>query len=161
MRVARKERAMRMMALPPLLFALLSVAALAQQPTPAQPQFVAAQHRCELSPDRRVVSLLVTNPGAQPSECTVNCYLPYKGGTATVTCTKVVAANAASAPLCAHGREKDGQFTKLDRSDARCTVAPANAPNTVTLQKGETVVRYRDWESMTPEEKQLDYFRRR
>jgi hypothetical protein len=147
-----------------LFAATLAASALAQQPLGTQnpPQFAAAQHRCELSADRRMVSLSVSNPGEQPSECTVNCYLPYKGGTATITCTKIVNGKAVFEPLCAHGREKDGQFAKLERSDARCALAPAPLPpNTVVLQKGETVMRYRDWESMTPQEKQIDYFRRR
>lgn len=143
---------------------VLAASALAQQPLQAQgvPQLQSAQHRCELSSDRRIVSLSVSNPGEQPSECTVSCWLLYKGGTATVTCTKVVEGKAAFAPLCAHSREKDGQFARLDRSEGRCTVAPAAVlPNTVTLQKGEAVIRYRDYESMSPQEKQIDYFRRR
>ncbi len=139
--------------------ALAGASSLAQQPLPPQPIMQPAQHRCELSPDRRIVSLMVSNPSAQPTECSVNCWLPYKGGQATVTCTKVVPANAAQFPLCAHSRDNDGQYAKLERSTGLCSVTPAPAAPTVTLKPGETVVRFKDPESMTQEERLQDFTR--
>jgi hypothetical protein len=143
--------------------ALFTAAAFAQQPAsppPPQPVMQPAQHRCELSPDKRIVSLSVSNPAAQPTECTVSCYLPYKGGTATVTCTKVVDGNAVFTRLCAHGRDNDGAFTKLDRSSGQCSVAPAAPPPpTAALKPGEVIMRYKDHETMTQEEKLQDFTR--
>lgn len=139
--------------------------ALAQQQTaspPPAPVMQPTQHRCELSADKRMVSLSVTNPSSQLSECTVTCYLPYKGGTATVTCTKFVDANAVNAPLCAHGREKDGVYTKLERSTGQCSVTPVELPPSVAKAKRDEglVMRHKpSWDEMTQEERLQDFTR--
>lgn len=143
--------------------ALFAASAFAQQPPapPPAPVMQPAQHRCELSPDKRIVSLSVTNPGGQLSECSVTCYLPYKGGTATITCTKFVDANVVSAPLCAHGREKDGVFTKLERSSAQCSVTPVVLPPSIARSQddGYQLRAKKSWEDMSTEERLNDFTR--
>ena len=140
---------------------LAATGAPAQQPLPGQPMQAqpVIEHRCELSADRRFVAVSVSNPSPKDAECTVSCFLPYKGGTATITCTKILAGSANNISLCVHGREKNEQFTKLDRSEARCALSEVPAAS-VGVEKG-VMFRYRDWETMTQEEKQFDHLRRR
>lgn len=78
-------------------------------------------HACKLSPDKRSVTVLVSNPYAQETHCTVNCHVALPGsGIASISCTKTVPGGAKDFELCVRTRD-GGDYAKLsDAGNAEC-----------------------------------------
>lgn len=102
-----------MRALVLLVAILFAVAASAEE--------VTAPHQCKLSPDRKQVTVLVSNPFAQTTFCQVNCHLPTgPGGMASVSCGKEVEGGAKDFVLCERSRDNGAQYIKMESSNAYC-----------------------------------------
>jgi hypothetical protein len=79
-------------------------------------------HACRLSPDKRSVTVLVSNPYAQETHCTVNCHVAIPGGgVASISCTKTVPGGARDFELCTRTRSDNRDYAKLsDAGNAEC-----------------------------------------
>jgi hypothetical protein len=79
-------------------------------------------HACRLSPDKRSVTVLVSNPYAQETHCTVNCHVAIPGGgVASISCTKTVPGGARDFELCTRTRPDNRDYAKLsDAGNAEC-----------------------------------------
>lgn len=85
-------------------------------------------HTCKLSPDRKSVTVMVSNPYAQDTSCTVNCHIAIPGsGVASISCTKEVPANAKDYVLCTRTRDNNAQYVKLDDAGNSECVKPLAA----------------------------------
>jgi hypothetical protein len=79
-------------------------------------------HACRLSPDKRSVTVLVSNPYAQETHCTVNCHVAIPGGgIASISCTKTVPGGSKDFELCTRTRSDNRAYAKLsDAGNAEC-----------------------------------------
>jgi hypothetical protein len=79
-------------------------------------------HACKLSPDRRSVTVTVSNPYAQETHCQVNCHITIPGpGVASISCGRTVPANAKDFVLCTRTRDNNAQYVKLsDDGNSEC-----------------------------------------
>ncbi|HEY6025020.1 MAG TPA: hypothetical protein VIV34_12690 [Pseudolabrys sp.] len=74
-------------------------------------------HTCRLSDDKRSVTVLVSNPYAQETSCTVNCHIRFPGEGIridSISCTKTVPAGAKDFELCSRTRDNGGVYVRLD-----------------------------------------------
>ena len=78
-------------------------------------------YSCQIAPDKRSVSVLVSNPYAKETHCTVNCHVALTGGgISSISCTKTVPADAKDFVMCTR-TSKDPEYSKLrDAGDADC-----------------------------------------
>ena len=90
-------------------------------------------HACKLSPDRRSVTVLVSNPYTQETHCTVNCHVTFPGegiNIVSITCARTVPGGAKDFALCSRTRDNNGVFVKLaDAGNSEC-VKPMAEQNT-------------------------------
>jgi hypothetical protein len=90
-------------------------------------------HTCKPTADRRSGTVLVSNPYAQETSCTVNCHITFPGegiNIASISCTKTVPGGAKDFELCSPTRDNNAVFVKLaDAGNSEC-VKP------LTEQKG-------------------------
>lgn len=78
-------------------------------------------HACQIAPDKRSVSVLVSNPYAKETHCTVNCHFAMAGGgIASVSCTKTVPADAKDFVMCTRTSSDKGYAKLHDSGDADC-----------------------------------------
>ena len=73
-------------------------------------------HACKLSPDRRSVTVLVSNPYTPETHCTVNCHVTFPGegiNIVSITCARTVPGGAKDFALCSRTRDNNGVFVKL------------------------------------------------
>jgi hypothetical protein len=95
-------------------------------------------HACRISPDKRSVTVLVSNPYAQETHCTVNCHIALPGdGVASISCTKTVPGGARDFELCTRARSDNRDYAKLhDAGNAEC-VKPLAAQKTDDKDDGD------------------------
>jgi hypothetical protein len=81
-------------------------------------------HACKLSPDRRSVTVLVSNPYTPETHCTVNCHVTFPGegiNIVSITCARTVPGGAKDFALCSRTRDNNGVFVKLaDAGNSEC-----------------------------------------
>lgn len=88
-------------------------------------------HTCKLSPDKKSVSVLISNPYAQETHCNVNCHLILPGSgirTESITCGKTVPGGAKDFELCSKARE-EGPYLRVDSSSNSECVKPLAEQN--------------------------------
>lgn len=89
----------------------------------AQAGRAADLHVCKLSSDRKVLTVLVSNPYAQETSCTVNCHLILPGEgihSESISCSKTVPAGAKEFELCTRTRQT-GAYVRVDSdSNSEC-----------------------------------------
>ncbi|MCK9919937.1 hypothetical protein MXD81_63485 [Microbacteriaceae bacterium K1510] len=80
-------------------------------------------HVCKLSADKKSVTVLVSNPYAQETHCTVNCHLILPGEgihSESISCGKTVPAGAKEFELCTRTRQT-GAYVRVDSdSNSEC-----------------------------------------
>lgn len=80
-------------------------------------------HVCKISPDRKTLTVLVSNPYAQETHCTVNCHLILPGEgirSESISCGKTVPAGAKDFELCARTRQA-GEYVRVSTdSNSEC-----------------------------------------
>ena len=88
-------------------------------------------HACKLSPDRRSVTVPVSNPYAQETRCTVNCHVTFPGegiNIVSITCARTVQGGVKDFEFCSRTRDNNGVFVKLaDAGNSEC-VKPLATP---------------------------------
>lgn len=80
-------------------------------------------HVCKLSFDRKTVAVLVSNPYAQETHCTVNCHLILPGEgirSESISCAKTVPAGAKEFELCTRTRENGAYVRVSSDSNSEC-----------------------------------------
>lgn len=80
-------------------------------------------HICKLSPDRKSLTVLVSNPYAQETHCTVNCHLILPGEgirSESISCTKMVPAGAKEFELCTRTRQTGAYIRVSPDSNSEC-----------------------------------------
>lgn len=80
-------------------------------------------HVCKLSSDRKVLTVLVSNPYAQETSCTVNCHLILPGEgihSESISCTKTVPAGAKEFELCTRTRQAGAYVRVSSDSNSEC-----------------------------------------
>ena len=90
-------------------------------------------HTCKLSADRRLVTVLVSNPYQQETHCSVNCHVTFPGegiNFVSITCAKTVPGGVKDFELCARSRDNNGVFVKLaDAGNSECVKPLAEQKN--------------------------------
>lgn len=95
-------------------------------------------YTCKISPDRKSVAVLVSNPYAQETHCTVNCHLILPGSgihSESISCGKTVPAAAKDFELCTRSRDK-GEYLRVD-SDSNAECVKPLAENTDDAAKDD------------------------
>lgn len=80
-------------------------------------------HVCKLSSDHKTVAVLVSNPYAQETHCTVNCHLILPGEgirSESISCAKTVPAGANEFELCTRTRENGAYVRVSSDSNSEC-----------------------------------------
>ena len=103
---------MRLAVLVPLLIAPLALI--------AQPAFAAEMGSCKLSPDKKSVSVMMSNPYSQQMQCEVNCNMGIPGGFATVVCVKPVPVGTKDQVMCTEDAGAGKIYTAVKDSEINC-----------------------------------------
>lgn len=86
----------------------------------AQPTLAAEVAVCKLSPDKKTVSVVMSNPYSQQMQCEVNCNMTLPGGIATVVCVKPVPVGTKDQVMCTETADEGRLYTAIKGSEINC-----------------------------------------
>jgi len=100
----------------------------------AQPALAADVASCKLSPDRKTVSVIMSNPYSAPMQCEVNCNMTMPGGFGTVVCSKMVPVGTKDQVMCTEDPGPGHVYSAIKASEINCP-DPAAPPKPAAAAK--------------------------
>lgn len=90
--------------------------------------FAADNAICKLSDDKKVVTVIASNPYSQVMQCEVNCHMAIPNGISTVVCVKPVAVGAKDQVICTEPLGEGKAYSRLKEASVNCPDPTAAAP---------------------------------